>query len=722
MSVPSMPVLQVADPHAARPPGADLQHGAGLVVDQAAGPGADRGLQHAQVAVEPAGDAHLPGVQAQAPLAGLVHLGDHLAEAGLDGLAPQRALGRQLAPVGGEVPVQDREVDHAFEGRQVAVGRGHDAQEVLAPALLAVQRVQHRVLLVGHDQQGVVAAPVAGQEGALDAGHALEQRLDPARGDGLAPVVLVDVLDPVDDLHLPAGRVAEEVARGQPVLVAARVGHRQVAGRAVLGQVAGDVDAGDLQLVLLAEAHLDPGQGDAHRVLLVVVGRGHGQAAGALGHAEAAAQAHALAVEEAEHLRVQPAGGRQPPVQAIAHHRAQDLRRLAAARLLARQFEGAVADLHPAHRHADQAGGPHLGQLAQQGVGRGAAGEDVGAPPEDGAQHLQVAAEGVEEGKVAEQHLVAADEGQGRGAGEALADQVQLGEDHALGPSGAAGGEHHRGRVAHAQARAGRQRRLDLRRRQQRQPFVQRQDPRRVDPVGRVQGEDAERFAALLAHRQQAFEAVGIVADGGGDPQAVEDPDHVLDAGVHVQRRDRDVVAEAGQVRAGGADAVGVEEGHAQRPHVVGGGPALAQEDRRGAAHPVQDALVAPGAAVLVGQVAEEVVAALAAGPGRQQVADGVVDRLDHREGDLGPAQPGRRVGQPLQEVGVAGQVQEAAPVVPVRRGPVAAGQGVFGSLQQRQAAGRTPVPGRELTCQSRPRRAHAPVRPPSGRGSRTRR
>jgi hypothetical protein len=90
-------------------------------------------------------------------------------------------------------------------GARSPVGLRHQPLEV-ARAGPAPRAGRARDRRVGHDEQHVEGAAVAHQEGARDARHALEARLDLARGDGLAPVVLVDVLDPVDDLQVAAGQ------------------------------------------------------------------------------------------------------------------------------------------------------------------------------------------------------------------------------------------------------------------------------------------------------------------------------------------------------------------------------------------------------------------------------------------------------------------------------------------------------------------------------------
>ena len=63
----------------------------------------------------------------------------------------------------------------------------------------------------------------------------------------------------------------------------------------------------------------------------------------------------AVAVEEAEHLGVEVAGGGQAPAQAVADHLADRICRAALGLpVAAASSMHPVADLHPAHGHADQ--------------------------------------------------------------------------------------------------------------------------------------------------------------------------------------------------------------------------------------------------------------------------------------------------------------------------------------------------------------------------------
>ena len=102
----------------------------------------------------------------------------------------------------------------------------------------------------------------------------------------------------VDDFQVAPLDLPEKVPRGQPVLIGFGGFHAGVSRLTLGGKITRDVGAGDLELSVLAEAHGHPWQGAAHRVFHVIAGRGHGQPAGALGHAEAAAQGHLVAMGE----------------------------------------------------------------------------------------------------------------------------------------------------------------------------------------------------------------------------------------------------------------------------------------------------------------------------------------------------------------------------------------------------------------------------------------
>ena len=281
-----------------------------------------------------------------------------------------RALGRELAPVEAEVAVQDVEVDDPLVGGQALVGGRDDPAEIFPGVLLGLQSQalgQDLVAPVRHDEQDVIRPAVADEESPLDPRHAGELVLDLARRDGLAAVVLVDVLDPVDDLVVAVGLPLEDVAGREPVVllrIAPGIGDR-VAGPFVL-EIPGDVVPRDLELAVGAEAGLQAGQGQAVGAVDVAPRRGHGDAPGPLRHAEAAHQLDAVAREEAEDARVEISRRREPPRHARPDDLADDSRRVGPGRRGVDPLQAALVELGPAHRDADEAGRPDPGSSANR--------------------------------------------------------------------------------------------------------------------------------------------------------------------------------------------------------------------------------------------------------------------------------------------------------------------------------------------------------------------
>ncbi len=307
----------------------------------------------------------------------------------------------------------------------------------------------------------------------------------------------------------------------------------------------------DLQLAFIAEPGAHARERDAHRAVLVLPGRRHGDPPDRLGHPEAARQLHPVALEEAEDRGVEVARGGEAPAQAVAHHRPH--RGLA----VFRPRERALAQLRPAPRDADEPGRADPRQGARQGLERRVPGERVRAAPEQHPEHLEVAAEGVEERQVAQQGLVDTDRGEGGGAGETLRDEGVAGVDDALRQPGAAGGEHHGGRLVGRQGRVRAEGTLDLTRRERGRRLGERRLRRTPRGCARVEQQDAgageacplEPRPLLLAFDQDRAEL-----------QPVEDGAEAVRLGVGVDRRDRDAVHEAREVRAGGVDAVRGED------------------------------------------------------------------------------------------------------------------------------------------------------------------
>ena len=322
-------VFKIADDPAARPFAADDgQHELAVGIEEKIPDEEDLVLEHAQVPEEPERDPDTDVAAVELDVVPFVEVFDQAGEMGLDGLAVVGALGRQLAERGVEIAVQDGEIDGPLIGGQVEVGGPDDAPIVGPPAVRGQGGPQDLVAGIGHDEQDVGGAAVADEEGPLDAGHAGHLVLDLERGDRLPARVLVDVLDPVDDLVVAVGQDFEHVAGRQPVIRGRVDGIWDEGPRAGVLEIAGDIIPADLQLPLRAEAGLDAGQGPPVGVVDVFAGLGHGDPARPLGHPESAAKGHAVLLEEPEDLGIQISGGRQPPAQIGPQDAGQDRGRI----------------------------------------------------------------------------------------------------------------------------------------------------------------------------------------------------------------------------------------------------------------------------------------------------------------------------------------------------------------------------------------------------------
>ena len=147
----------------------------------------------------------------------------------------------------------------------------------------------------------------------------LEEVLDPPRRDGLPPAVLVDVLHPVDDLHLVVVERAEDVTGRQPSVDAVDLEGR-IGGDPgpLVGEVARNVGATDEHLAAFGVVQIDAGKGAPHCLVDVLPWRAHRDAAGGLGHAEAAAEVDAVALEEAKRPWLEVPRGGEAPAQCTA--------------------------------------------------------------------------------------------------------------------------------------------------------------------------------------------------------------------------------------------------------------------------------------------------------------------------------------------------------------------------------------------------------------------
>jgi hypothetical protein len=366
-------------------------------------------------------------------------------------LAPEAALGRQLAVGLVQRAVEDGEVHHPLVGREEAVGGGDQRAQERAQRLGPPARQRGLAGEVRPDEQGVELAPVADEEGLGHGVEVAEEVLHALRGDGLALEALVDLLLAPGEPVVAALVHRDEVAGAEPAL---RVHALVPVGRAVVA--AHDVRPAQRQLAVGGDLELDARQRLADGALDVVAGRGHGHPAGGLGHAVARAQLDPGALEGAEDARVEEARRRQAEAQPPAGQLAQPVRHALGVVLAAGLLHRPLVQLEPLLRDADEGGGPHRGEVLEQRGERRRAREDVLRAGPQRAQQLQPAAEGVEERQVRQEGVPLAEGGQREGPAQALGDEVVVGEGDALGRAGGARGVHDRRQVGRAHAGAAR--------------------------------------------------------------------------------------------------------------------------------------------------------------------------------------------------------------------------------------------------------------------------
>ena len=510
-----------------------------------------------------------------------------------------------------------------------------------------------------------MVAAVAHEERPLHARHVGQAPLDGGRGDRLPAGVLVHVFQAVDDLEVAARPPHEDVAGRRPALLSR--GDRQVV------QVGPHVGPRDLELALGAEPGPDAGKGDAHRAVLVLPGRRHGDPPDRLGHAEAAAQLHPVALEEAEDRGVEVARRGEAPAQAVAHDRPQGRFPAFGPR------EGALAQLRPAPRDADEPGRADPGQGARERLERRVPGEHVRSAPEQHPEHLEVAAERVEERQVAQQRLALTHGGEGGGPGEALRDEGVAGVHDALGQPGAAGGEHDSRRLVEVRSRVRRQGALDLSRGELGGHLGEPRLRRPPQRSARVEEQDARAGEACPLEPHPLLLPLD---DDHAELQPPQDGAEAVRLGVGVDRRDRDAVREAREVRAGGVDAV---RGEDRDP-----GPAArgAQEGGRGALEPARHRLVAPARGAVLGRLDEEGTLGVLGHALGQHRPKGVARGSYRREGRLRPAVPRLRPAEGLQVRRPACRVEES---VPQRGRHAAVREAPLGLLEEGTGAGLEP-------------------------------
>lgn len=669
-------VFQVADLDlAGLGPGDDGEKALGPGVQESLGLGHDLRLEDAEVPEEPPGypDPHTLHLHLHIVL--LVQLFDDLGEVLLDVLPVEGPLGRQLPQFRVEVPVQHGEVHHPLVGGQVVVGGGDDLLEVLVGGFGADAVLQDRVLQVGNDEKDVVVLAVAHHEAPCDARNVGQLLLDGPWGHRLPLGVLVDVLDPVDDLVISAFPLPKDVAGGKPV-VPIRVGGR-------IPQVAGHVVPGDLELSFGADPGLQPRQGNSHRVVLVGSRRGHGDSPRRLRHPESAAELHPVPLEKMEGRRFQGPRRRETPAETVSHHAPEGGGTLGLFPRGIHCLQALLLDLLPATGDGDEAGGPDPLQPCQQGFQGRVSGEDVGTAPEEHSRHLQVPPEGVVEGEKGEEDLVLSHLRQGRRPGESLGDQAVDGVLDPFGPARAAGGEHDRGQIGDAPAWTPGQGVFDLR-------FPQACHGRtQVRLPGSCQNGIVIQEIDLELGPGSGPEALNPGSELVGlhhyrvDLQGVEDPGQILLVEVRVQGCDQDVIGQTGQVGAGSVQGVFGKDGHPRL--VVGKGP----EYRGHGPDSPSNGLVGPGSGLVFVHLLEEGPLRMGPGPLLQERFHPEVQVANDREGGFGPSVAGLRVRQGQQKGALPGLVQVPEPDGPFRfsgrfcprKG--LAGQESLGGLQQ---------------------------------------
>ena len=354
-----------------------------------------------------------------------------------------------------------------------------------------------------------------------------------------------------------------------------------------------------------------------------------------------------MPLEVAEHRRVEVPGGGEPPAQAVPGDRAQRLVPLAAR-------QAPLAQLRPAARDADEAGGPHRGQGARQRVEGRVAGEDVRPAPEQHPHHLEVAAERVEERQVAQQHLALAHRRQRRRAREALRDEREAGVHDALRQAGAAGREHDGRGLVEGRRQAALERALHLRRGEAGQRLGQPRLRRASQRGGGVEHEGGVPRGPRGALGPRA-QLVRLRHDDV-DAQAVEDEAEGLGIGLGVEGRDRDAVHEAGEVGAGGVEPVRGEDRH-PRPASL-----RAEEDGGRSLEPPRGRLVAPEGRARQRRLLEQRPARVLAHPLGEHRRERVARGPDGGERRVGPAVAVRAPRERLQEARPPGRVEEAVP------------------------------------------------------------
>ena len=516
--------------------------------------------RQAQCLEQAVGDGHLDPAHVQARPA--VQRAHGVGEVFDDGAAAWRALGGQLTLFGVEVAIDDGEIDDSLVRREELVDR-NDQRAKVVPDLLGrkAAEVQFVVVRVGVDQQRVVVAVISDEECAPDGLEVAEQVLDALGRDGLALDVLVDLLLAIYQAVVAVGGEVHQIASGQPTV--------GVQGRFALGrvQVTGHhVGAADQKLTVLGEPGFDSRKREPKRIVAILPGRRHRDAAGGFRHAETAHQLDALALEEAEDVGVQIARRGKPPTQAAPRQVARGLKQLLITGLerigLARDD---LVELGPLLGNADERGRPGLLHGPDHRCDVGVVEEMVRGAPVHAAQHLQEAAEGVEQGQKTDERVLVSDLGQRQGAGEALEHQVAVRELDTLGYAGRPRGVHDGRQIvdAHRLGACEHQRGRDVHR--ARAQLIE-AEHRLAGGAHRIDGHDSFEVGQRLAMRVHLGQLARVGYDHRARAGVAQHESHVVHGGI---RRDHHVDQAGGQAREVDQrrlDAVLAEDGDGGRP------------------------------------------------------------------------------------------------------------------------------------------------------------
>ncbi len=293
----------------------------------------------------------------------------------------------------------------------------------------------------------------------------------------------------------------------------------------------------------------------------------------------------------------------------------------------------------------------------------------------------------------AQEHLVSAHFGQGGGPGETLGRDLVVRERDALGPAGASGGEHDRGRFVEGHPASRRQKPFDLGRSHGPAQGVEEQSLVRFAGRGLIEDDNHKGPGRALPDVLEQAPADRRIRHGDRDPQPVEDIDQVVEVEMGIERRIQDIVEKAGQVGAGAGQAILGEDRHPRRPSV---GFGQGQERRGGLPRHPLDLLVCPRRGERSGAVLEEDLMRMGPDAGKKKIEQRILRPADQAKSGFRPSslKPGlSKAPEKWALPGLAQELVNGLPILPFPRPPP--GQG-FQGRQHRlgRLAGTGPVSG----------------------------